>query len=134
MSALVATFAGLSIIASAGTYSAEVAIRSTFSKMLDEDLESTFFCEEEFAVSVPYSHKNGPATTYSALFDNPSASAGLLSDVETLAWRPQLRIIESKLKAPPAKGDQVVVKGCRYRVTEYTSDGVGTMLIFLERS
>lgn len=131
---IIANLAGLSVLASVGIISAEVVTRSSFSLSLERDMDAVFFNIGEFAESIPYSHKNGPSVTYSAIFDDPTASAGLISEVEVLAWRPQLRLKESALRMPPSKGDTCMVRGARYRTIEYNSDGVGTILIYLERA
>jgi len=99
--------------------------------IMEEDLENTFFNDQEFAEDANYTHKTGNVTVYKCLYDDPTTNISASSDVEVTLLRPQVMVREKQLQKPVSKGDRLTVRGIRYAVDDYISNGVGILTIFL---
>lgn len=98
-----------------------------------DDLEGVFFNSAEFAVSASYYHSSADITQiYRVLFDDPHASVKL-GEGEFNSLRPQFQISEAAMRHRVLKSDRVTIKGKRYRVEDYASDGVGVTTVYLRQ-
>jgi len=111
-------------------------IRDEFLHILEEDLDQVFIQSDgkEFAenqTTVIYYHATGEVENYPVLFDNPSTSGDTLAEADFTLIQPQIQIQETKLQRPVQKKDQVLVRGKKYFVENFVSDGVGVSTLFL---
>lgn len=102
-----------------------------FFLIMEEDLEETFFNDQEFAEDVQYTHSTGTSTIYKGLYDDPTTSISATSDVEVTLLRPQVMVREKQLQKNVSKKDRLTIRGIRYIVDDYVSNGVGILTIFL---
>lgn len=116
-----------------GSPTITVFVKSDFEKMLEADLEDVFISpdNEEFNTPAVYQHTTGENRTYTVIFDNPGASVSVRVDAEFNTLRPHFKIQETKLARPIKKEDRVLIKGIKYHVDIFKSDGVGVTTAYL---
>ena len=103
-------------------------------QLYNADLEEVFFNQDEFAskTKVLYYHSSlGVWETYADIFDDPHTSNQLPGDAEFSTLRPQIQLIESKLKHRILKQDRCLRRGRNYFVDDFESDGVGVTTVYL---
>lgn len=134
--AFVINAVGIDITATVGAPTAEHIVPNTFMNYMDADLDSVFFNNTEFAEKkeITYKHKIGDVAFYYAIFDDPTTNANLGGDSSALLQKPHIMIKEKIMKHTPNRGDELIVKGVRYAVDTYISNGVGIMTLFLNRT
>lgn len=134
MAAQVVGIVGVVLSVSAGTLSPVVETRGAFHGVLSADLDGVFFSLDEFGENVRYTHvSSGQSSVYPALVDLPSADQGIISESSVIGFKPQVQISRHRIAAAPSKGDRLTVRGARYRVENYTDDGVGVVTLYLSR-
>ena len=124
---------GVDSTAVVGDATAEHIVLNLFNTHLVTDMNDTFFNSKEFAESAQYTHKVGGLKTYSVIFDDPTTNVNFGGGAATFLQKPQIQVKEKLLLNEPQRGDTCVVRGVRYRVENYISNGVGIMTIFLNR-
>lgn len=128
--ATVISITGVSASVSVGVITPIITPYNTFFDQMENDLNSVFFNTSEFSEVAIYTHKNGQNTTYKCLYDDPTTNISISSDELTLI-KPQIMIREKIMINPPSKGDKVIIRGIRYVVDNYMSNGVGIMTLYL---
>lgn len=116
-----------------GIPSVETPVVSEFEQIIyHDDLENVFFNVEEFAMTISYYHSSlDEWVEYSVIYDDPHASVSLGTAVTFNSLRPQFQISEAELLHPVLKNDRCIVKGKRYRIDDFMSDGVGVTTVYL---
>ena len=107
--------------------------RSPFELLLNSDLDSVFFNNQEFARSVSYTHTTGESRVYNVIFDEPFIEANPGSEISINITNPQVKIKQDAFVRYPMKGDSLVYKGVIFVVDAIRPDGVGVMLLYLHR-
>jgi hypothetical protein len=116
-----------------GTTTLVLVVRSSFQSIMHSDLINTFFNQKEFAESVSYAHATGEAKAYLGIFNEPYIGTNPGGDVEVITTVPQVRIRQDAFARYPTKGDTCIIRGVTFTVTNARPDGVGVMLIYLNR-
>jgi|TARA_Y100000310_G_scaffold344838_1_gene459893 hypothetical protein len=126
---------GITTSATPGTVGIQTTERNSFFTQMDTDLDLSFFDGDVFAdkVKSEYIHRIGKTTTYTIIFDDPSTNIDGVGDTNGLLLQPQIQLKEKDLLAPISIGDRVTVRGVRYYVDNYYSDGVGVITAYLTR-
>jgi len=131
--AFIANMIGLSRMRGIGTPAAyHVELTPFFQKVYRDDLANVFFNSAQFAEKAVYTHSTlGIAVTYDVIYDDPTTSINLGVDAGFNSLRPQFQIPEYVLKHPVQKDDFVFVRGKKFFIDEFVSDGVGVTTCFL---
>ena len=119
-----------------GTISSSILVLSNLQSNMVNDLDNVFFNTDEFAEysSIQYTHsKSGITETYKAIYDDPTQDIKAGSNTEIIALKPQIQMPLPYMKEEPNINDVLVVRGIRYSIDSYESDGVGVITIYLIR-
>jgi len=117
-----------------GTPSALLIGRTDFFEQLETDIDDVFFDQAEFGETLSYYHTTlSKWETYKTLFDDPHVSMQSGADAEFNTLRPQAQMQESKLIHPIQKSDKVIMRGVRYSIDDFISDGVGITTIYMHK-
>jgi len=131
MASQIVILIGLTVTVTAGTLTPVIEERNSFHDVMAADLSSTFF--SDFEENIRYIHSNGKTEVYDGIVDIPSADASIISESSIVAYKPSVQLRRIALKCNPTKGDKLTVRGSRYRVDNYSDDGVGVITVFLAR-
>ncbi len=107
---------------------------ATFKEDLSNDLDETFFNKSEFAEDAGtciYYPAAGGSYEVAVIFDNEFETVDPDSGERVISRQPVARINENDLQAAVKPGDEIEVRGVRYKVIEPQYDGVGTVLCLL---
>lgn len=116
-----------------GTTTLVLVVRSSFQSIMHSDLINVFFNQKEFAEPVAYSHMTGENKAYLGIFNEPYMGTNPGTEIEVITTVPQVRIRQDAFARYPTKGDTCIIRGVTYSVTNARPDGVGVMLLYLNR-
>lgn len=124
---------GFSASAQLGSTQLVVVVRSSLQAIMHRDLIDVFFNPREFAEPVTYTHTTGEVRQYSGIYNEAYMGTNPGTDVEIITTVPQVRIRQDVFARYPTKGDSCIIRGVTYSITNARPDGVGVMLVFLNR-
>lgn len=124
---------GFSASAQMGSTQLIVVVRSSLQAIMHRDLIDVFFNQREFAEPVSYTHTTGESRQYAGIYNEAYMGTNPGTDVEIITTVPQVRIRQDVFARYPTKGDSCIIRGVTYSITNARPDGVGVMLVFLNR-
>jgi hypothetical protein len=104
-----------------------------FKSQLNEDLETVFFNNLEFAEEIDYNPNGGISYKISAIFDDEYESVDPETNSPILSTQPSVLINANDLQAAIGPADTVTVRGTEYRFVTDEPNGVGVIRLQLHR-
>ena len=108
-----------------------VVLNDFLTNVYGHDLEEICFNPEQFGEPVSVYHSSLDLwVTYTCIFDDPNAKMGFGAKAAFNSLRPQVQLIQSKLRHPILSADMFSVRNKTYTVQDTVEDGVGVVTAF----
>lgn len=126
------TVTGIDVLPVAGTPNVEADVLNDFQTQLYcTDLNQVFMNASEFAITIRYYHSSlNETVSYNVIFDDPHTTMSF-DEVGFNTIRPQFQISECALQHRILKKDYCLIRGTKYFVDDFISDGVGVTTVYV---
>ncbi len=113
-------------------------VPTPFTEMLKDDIDEVFLNTDEFAIDGLYNTVDDESFTIQGIFDDPYALANPSVTVGMQSIGPTFKceladINDNSLGLGPRKGDTLEVCGTVYQVVIHKPDGVGLVVLYLQK-